>query len=75
MHEDCAATKTWVSQINKYFLNKIKKKNKQGDRWEKKKQCFLWQSKLDYQILSTYGMPLLVPGVENIIHFPLPCWA
>ena len=41
MHEDCAATKTWVSQINKYFLNKIKKKtNKQGDRWEKKNSAF-----------------------------------
>lgn len=40
---------------------------------KKKKQYFLWQPKLDYQILSTYGMPLLVPGVENIIKFLLPC--
>ena len=33
------------------------------------KRYFLWQRKLGYQILGMYGMPLLVPVVEDIIKF------
>lgn len=33
------------------------------------RRYFLWQRKLGCQILGMYGMPLLVPGVEDIIKF------